>query len=359
MDEALKKLLSSEVLSEDTKKAITDAFNKAIKVVESEAEKRVRSELVKEFKNNETALHEAMEKWMEREIAPYIKELKEGAVQVGDMKKALADRGAKLEESLKEIYEKRSAAIEEAVEQIVKTEMGDLHDDVRTNRRAYLNAMNESKSRYARMEEDLKKKTAMVLEMFLEKTVRDMLGELRNEIKAANESDFGREIFEAYNSVYRRHFFNTNKEVKSLADRVTALSESNKRIKTEAKTKLEEAAREVATARSAHKKLTESVMLARTRNQLLSNLKGDAHSKMKLILESCTSVDAMKRNYKQYVTEFLKETRGSSSTKKALDEKVLKLKTGDSNESKPLNEEAGDDEDLTDIRHIKRLAGMN
>jgi len=356
MDEALKKLFGSEVLSEDTKKAISEAFANAVKVAEASAEKRVRSELIKEFKENETSLHEAMEKWMEREIEPYIKELKEGAVQVGDMKKALAERGAKLEESLKAVYEKRSAAIETAVEQIVKTEMSELHEDVRTSRRAYLAAMNESKSRYARMEDELKKKTALVLEMFLEKTVREMLGELRNEIKAANEADFGREIFEAFNSVYRRHFFNTNKEVKELANKVTALSESNKRIKIEAKSKIEEATRTASTATAAHKKLTESIMLARTRTQLLGNLQGEARDKMKMVLESCTSVDAMKRNYKQFLGEFI--NKKPATQKRALDEKVLKLKTGDSQESQPLNEEEGSDEDLTDIRQIKRLAGV-
>lgn len=357
MDEALKKLLTSEVLNEETRKALKDAIDNTVRVAEAAAEKRVRAELVKEFKENEASLHEAMEKWLAREIAPHVKDLKEGASQVAKMKKDLAERGAAIEESLKAVYAKRSEAIEEAVEGIVKSELSELHEDVRTNRRAYLTAINEAKTKYARMEEDLKKKTALVLEMFLENNVREMLGELRNEIKAANEADFGREIYEAFSSVYRRHFFNTNKEVKELSTKVSSLSEANKRIRDEAKRKIEEATREAATIKAAHKKLTESVNLSKTRNQLLGSLKGEAREKMKVVLEACTSVEAMKRNYKQFLPEFL--TVKPVGTKKKLDEKVsaLKFKSGDDNERAPLNESAGDDEDLVEISNIKRLAG--
>jgi len=356
MDEALKKLLSSEVLSEETKKALTAAFQNSIKLVEAEAEKRVRGELVQQFKDSEKDLHEAMEKWMASEIAPHVKELKEGTEEVAAMKKTLAERASGIEKALKTEYTKRVNVIESAVEQIIKKEMSELHDDVRTNRRAYLSAINESKTRYARMEEELKKKTALVLEMFLEKTVKDMLGELRNEIKAANEADFGREIFEAFNSVYRRHFFNTNTEVRDLAAKTKALSESNVKIKIEAKKRVDEAVQQAAIATAAHKKLTESVALARTRTHLLSTLKGDARNKMRTVLESCTSVDAMKRNFSKFLPEFLNEGTVPSQ-KKTITEKTIRLRTGDSQESKPsLTEEVEvEDSDLVDIR---RLAGM-
>jgi hypothetical protein len=74
---------------------------------------------------------------------------------------------------------------------------------------------------------------------------------------------------------------------------------------------------------------------------------------MRVVLESCTSVEAMKRNYQKFLPEFLTESAPKAQNRK-LAEKVIRLKTGDSQESKPLMEEV-DSED-SDIIEIRRLA---
>lgn len=358
MDEALKTLLSSEVFSEETKTKISEAFNREMKLAEAAAEKRVRAELVKEFKNSEATLHTAIESWLEKEIAPHIKELKEGVVEVNSMKKTLAERAAGIEASLKKEFAKRTEFLESTVEDIIKKEIGEIHEDVKTNRRAYLTRMNECETKYQKMSEDLKKKTALVLEMVIEKNVREMLDELRSEIKAANEADFGREIFESFRTLYQRHFFNTNKEVRSLSARAKALSEENASIKAEAKKRIVEAVQKQKMAETAHKKLAESVQLSRTRSELLNTLKGPARERMKAILEACTTVEAMKRNYKNYLSEAVKETVVPSQNKR-ISEKVIKLKTGN---DAPLVEEKVEseisDSDLSEIKVIGRLAGV-
>ncbi len=352
MDPILKKILSNEVFSPETKEEVAKAFEAALAEAKVAQEKTLRKELSERYEQDKKAIHTALEQYLEQELSEHVKEFRQGVAEVDAMKKEYADKIHSVKEAAQEYVAQRLGAVEKVIESILAKELKEIHEDEKVNRKAYLKAITEAKATAEAERDAFRKKAAAVLENIVNVQVEGTLNELREDIKAAREADFGREIFESMYTTFRSQFFNSNKEFRKLmAQRDHAVKEA-KRIQKVAKEKVTEAKKHAKVATLHAKKVTEAHERAKIMAGLLGRLKGKTREKMATILEH-TETDRLVPTYKKLLPDLLKESRKAPEQRRQrkIDEAALELRTGG---REPLVETSDYDDEIADI---KRLAG--
>ena len=354
MDEILKKLLKSEVLNEETKEAVKKAFEEALAEAKAAQEKKLRAELSERYEKDKKAIHTAIEQYIEQELTEHIKEFRQGVEEVQGLKAKYADKIVSVKEQAKEYTKKRLAKVESVLESILTKELTELHESEKTNRRAYLNAINEVKANEEADRAKFKKKAAAVLENIVNVQISGMLEELREDIKAAQKNDWGREIFEAYYATFRRQFFNSSKEFKGLMEANRKLKGQMNTLVKVAREELAEHQKKAETAEAAKQKLAESYNRTQKMGKLLEGLSGDAKRKMKVILEA-TKTSELEKTHKKFLADVLNESQPvKKSSNKKLAESVVEITTG--GQKNNLVESSTEDDD--EIDQIIRRAGV-
>lgn len=244
MNEIFEKLLKSELLTEETKtelqQAVTELVEQAKTEARAAAELEVRSELVA--------------KW-------------------GEQRDSLID------------------AIDEQVNTLVAEELKELHDDVERFRDLEVEKaaeiVEEKKALAAQLREEL---STLVdkLDAFFEERITAEIAELREDIADAKTKEFGREIFEAFQGTFNKHFVDeasVQSKLRIAEDQLKA-----------AKAKLSEIEEEKMVA------VREAKMA-----EVLAPLTGDKREQMALILKN-TPTEKLQEGYNTFIGKILKET---------------------------------------------------
>ena len=359
MEDILKKLLNNEVFNEETRRVVGEAFKTALEEAKVEQEKKIRADMAERFENEKKAIHAALEQFLEAELTDHIAEFRSGVEEVNKLKSEYADKIVAVKEQAQEYVRSRLAAVEKVIESVLAKELKNLHESEKTNRRAYLKAISEAQAQLQADREAFRDKGAAVLEEIINVKFAGHLEALREDIKAAREADFGRELFETFQSQFRRQFFDSNKEFKNVAQKLKESQERLTKVKTAAKQRLAEAEDRAKKAELARMRMKEAVERRAKIGKMLEGLKGKPREKMRLMLEATKTPDLVK-TYKRFLPEVLNEGKKTASTRKQrkLEEAVIELKTGgQSTQKETLKEEAPQVDD--DILEIRRLAGVD
>ncbi len=358
LEDTLKNILEGmDVLNDETRAKLSETFTKVLDEAKVEQEKSLRAEMAERYATEKKNIHAALEQFLEQELQGAVADFKKGIDEVDGMKKAYADKQIAVQEQAKAYVAKRLGAIESVIEGILSRELGELHESEKVNRRAYLNAITESKAQAEADREAFRNKAATVLENIINVQVQGSLEELREDIKAAREADFGREIYETFMTTFRRQFFDSSKEFRAVTKQLKEAQASEKAVKSKAGKLVKEARERAAAAEGKAKKIEESVIRTRAITKMLKPLAGQTKEKMKHILEA-TATDKLAATYKKFLPEMLNEAKRSTAKTRSrkIEETVVELKTGG---QKTLTEEKATTEDDDDIVDIKRLAGLN
>lgn len=284
MDELLQKLLEAEVLSEDTKKELEEAFNskldEAIEVAKTDAAADVRAELTEQWVQERDALIEAVDSKVSEFLDVEISELKEDIERFRDLEAEFAE---KLVEAKSEMGEELKGDLGELVEK---------------------------------------------LDAFLEIRLSAELEELREDIEVVRQNEFGRKIFEAVAEEYAHSYADdeslegTLRETESrLDDTTTALEESESKLSTlEREIKMQE---------------------------ILQPLDGSAKEVMETILKSVPT-EQLEEGYKTFIGRVLKEAVTDDDTSEKEDKVLAEDKSDKGNNKDLIEGEllTGDNDDL-------------
>lgn len=352
MDAILKTLLSNKLFSEETKEEVVKAFKLALEEAKEAQEKAIRKELSERYEQDKGAIHMALEQYLEQELSEHVKEFRRGITEVEQMKKTYADKIVEVKSAAKKYVSSRLGAVEKVLESILAKELKEVHEDEVANRRAYLKAITEAKAGAEAERTKFRETAAAVLENIVNVQVESTLTELREDIKAARESDFGRELFESFYTTFRRQFFNSSTEFRNLVEQKKKADSEATRVKRVAKKKVAEAKKHATAAVLHAKKITEAHQRAKTMATLLGRLKGPAREKMHTILD-VTETTKLERTFKKFLPELLAEHRKSPEKRRQrkIDEAALELRTGG---KAPIVEAEEDDDEILEI---KRRAG--
>jgi truncated hemoglobin YjbI len=354
MEEILKKLVESEVLNEETKEEVTKAFRKSLDEAKLEQEKSLRTEFAERYERDKKAIHTALEKFLEQELSEHVNEFREGIDEVNRLKKQYADKMVLVREQAQKFVSQRLGAVEKVIDGVLRKELTELHESEKVNRRAYVNAITEAKAKADADYNVFRKKGAAVLENIVNVQIQGTLDELREDIKAARQSDFGREIYESFMTTFRRQFFDSSKEFKKVVGELRQIKKELQESKKAYEKKIVEAQNRAKAAEVSSRKLQESVVRARTINKMLEGLTGKSREKMRHLLEA-TKTNDLQKTYKKFLPEIINESKVSTKPRtKKVDEAVIELKTGG---QRNLTEEKVDDDD--EILEIQQLAGVS
>ena len=234
MLDAIKPLLDSDLVNEDTRQAIAEQWE--AKLVE--AKETVRSELREEFaqryEHDKTVMVEALDKMVTDGLATEIS-------QISEEKKALANDRVKfnksmtenankfngflvqkLSEELRELrkdrissktgFEKLESFVVGALAEEIKEFASDKKDLVETKVRLVRNARGQLDNLKSKFIKESAKKMSSTVSTHL----KAEMGQLKEDIKSARENNFGRRIFEAYATEFGATHLNENAEVRKL-----------------------------------------------------------------------------------------------------------------------------------------------
>ena len=308
MDEILKKLLESDVLSDETK-----------------------AELQTQFKA-------AAEAYLAEERAKLEAEVK-----------------AQLTEEFVKAREELTSAVDAKVDAFLKAEFDELKEDINKFRDLeveYAEKLVEEKEALAKQLGEELDQLVDKLDAFLEVRLDEELAELKEDIDQVKRLEFGRRIFEAMEAEFKKHRAKDMTSVEAeLAEAKDALADAKKRL-----SDMERAA--VAEARSTKME------------ELLSPLSGNAKEQMKLILSN-VSTEKLDEAYKVYLSRVLKESVVAATAKTDAKAEVVtesKKMTKEENVVITGNENAEDDADAVQVTEaqepseqlsrIRKLAGL-
>jgi hypothetical protein len=301
MDEILKKLLESDVLSEETKAELQEQFKSAVDTFLSEEraklEQQITAQLTEEFVTAQEQLTEALDVKIDAFLAAEFDELKEDINKFRDLEVEYAEKLVEEKEIL-------ASQLNEELDQLVDK-----------------------------------------LDAFLEVRLDEEFAELKEDIAEVKKLEFGRRIFEAMESEFRKHrVSDTSKLESELAEVKEQLDDAKRRIGSMQRERVAEAR---------NSKMEE----------LLSPLSGTAKEQMKIILSN-VATEKLDEAYKVYLTRVLKESTASVV-------KTEKAKKGQLSESKEqiaeatlvtgneVSDDADDVETQPDqLSRIRRLAGL-
>lgn len=278
MDELLKKLLTAEVLTEETKQELEAAFKdhltEAVSKAREEATAVVTAELNEQWITERETLIEAIDEQVSTVLSEEMKELKEDIERFRDLEAEYADR------------------LVEA-----KTEMAEqLKDDVDT--------------------------LIEKLDKFLEIRLTAELEELREDITVVKKNEFGKKVFEAFVNEFKKHY-TTDDSVEG------KLTEAEQRLE-DTLTALEEAEKKIAKMERAGKM-----------REVLAPLSGRQREVMEAILKN-VDTPLLEEAYGVYISKVVKETSHKTDVKEAdtSEKETTVLAEGEKKEAAPVKGKA-------------------
>ena len=354
MLDVIKQLLDKDLVNEETRVSIEEAWESKLAEVKEEAKTEVREEFAKRYEHDKSVMVEAMDRLtneaLTKEIAEFVEDRKQLAAQ-----RVMYKRGVKphmemlqkfitkqLAKEMTELQNDRKSAAEQIktleafVTKSLAKELNEFESDKKSVVETRVKLVKEAKEKFAEIRNAFIKKASKIVEQVVSENITKEMTQFKEDIKTARENNFGRKIFEAYASEYLTSYLHETSEIRKMQKQ---LDEANQQV--EEKTKLHESAtieKEKIEARHRRDKVL---------NEMLQPLSGDKKDVMSNLLET-VQTDNLKTAFNKYLPHVMKDTKKASIISESRTES-----TGDK-KAKPQAKEQ--DEDVVDIR---KLAGIN
>jgi len=366
MFDAIKPLLESGIVNEDTAQAINEAWEVKL----SEAREQVRSELREEFaqkyEHDKNVMVEALDKMVTEGLSHEIQEFQsERQAMSADRVKAqrqLRETAqkfndfmvSKLAEEIKELRADRKVQteargkLENFVVHALSREIKEFDQDKRAVVEAKVKLVAEAKQQLESLKAKFISESAKKLSVSMSKHLKSEISQLKEDIQSAQENTFGRRLFEAFAAEFSSTHLNekveTRKLFAKLEQREQQLAESIEMIK-QSKRLVESKEREV-------RIIKESNLREKTMSELLGTLNEDKADVMKSLLES-VQTPKLKQAFDKYLPAVLNTQQQSQASKKRV---MVESREVTGNKSAVKTEVETQERD--NVIDIKRLAGL-
>lgn len=367
MFDAIKPLLESGIVNEDTAKAINEAWESKLNEAREQVRAELREEFAQKYEHDKNVMVEALDKMVTEGLSAEISEfqqerqaMNEDRVRAQIKMKESAEKFnqfmvTKLAEEIRELRSDRQTQMEsrEKLEQFVVTalarEIKEFDQDKRAVVEAKVKLVSEAKQQLEQLKAKFVSESAKKLSESVSRHLKGEISQLKEDIKSAQENNFGRRLFEAFAAEFSSTHLNekaeTRKLLAQLAEAKDQLSESKQAIK-QAQQLVESKEREVRIIR-------ESNLRERTMAELLGTLNEEKAETMKTLLES-VQTSKLKTAFDKYLPAVLNSNSQTQSApkKQMISEGVVV--TGD----KTATKTEVDTEERDNVIDIKRLAGL-
>ena len=400
MNDILKPLLESDLLSEDVKVQISEAFEAKIAEVRDEVETQLREEMANRFEHDREALINAVSQMVEEALQAELDEfqadresvvedrvrlanqitehaqqskeelakrlevmesfilnvLKEEIVEFESDRQSLKEAKAEYENSLVEQNRASEAKLANTIEALTQFVTENLHTELKEFKKERQGLVEqreklvkEGKIKLEEARRDLINRTATIVEEQTNAWMKDEMTQLHEDIVESRKNAFGMKIFEQFEAEYASAFFSKNSVVRDLRAQLE-----------EAKAEAANASALLESAQVAAKEAKKRQMIAEstakrsaTMNELLGKLNGKARDNMAHLLEG-VATENLATAFSKYLPSITSTV--SKQPTRLVESKKVEIR-GD---RKPqiIQESVETDQEDVEIGDIKRLAGL-
>ena len=366
MFDAIKPLLDSGIINEDTRTAINEAWESKLVEAREQIRAELREEMAARYEHDKKVMVEALDKMvtdqLTAEITEFAAEKKavvEDRVRVKEHMMESAGRFNnfmvnKLAEEIKELHKDREIQKEnyQRLEQFIVTSLAKEIQEFAQDKQAVVETKVRLVAEAKKKLDELRGRFIANSAKLVKESVSTKLGaeltQLKEDIQLARENMFGRRIFEAFASEFSLTHLNENREIQKLRQVIDQqqeqISESAKAAE-EVKQIVESKEREI-------RVIKESAERKEVMNQLLGTLNKEKQTVMRDLLEN-VQTDKLKSAFDKYLPAVL--TNGMPAKEKAtvLAESRVEV-TGDKTAAKGASNQNVD----SNVFELRRLAGL-
>lgn len=366
MLDAMKPLLDSELINEDTRIAIQEEWDAKLTETREEVRTELREEFAQRYEHDKQTMVEALDRMVSESLEVEIQEvvaekeqLAEDRVKFNTKMTENSDKFnkfmvTKLSEEINDLRNDRQlqtegmVKLENFVVKALAREINEFAQDKKEVIETKVKLVAEAKTKLNALKTKFVKENAKKVGSVITKRLNTELSQLHEDVKVARENNFGRRIFEAFSTEFTGTHLNENAVIRKLNAKITArdskLEEAKETIK-KAKVLVESKNAEVKT-------IKESNVRAKTMDELLSPLQEDKATVMQNLLEN-VQTSRLQHTFEKYLPAVLsnKSVGSGVKRKKALTESKKAI-TGNK-ETKELYQDS-----IDNIVDIKRLAGL-
>ena len=367
MIDALKTLFENDVVNEEIRAQIEEAWEAKINENRLQVTADLREEFATKYEHDKSTMVEAIDSLLSERLAEEIAEFAEDRKQLAEAKAKYAVamrenadllKGFVVEQLQSEITELRAdkiamaenyATLEEFVVDALSNEIAEFNEDKKDLAETKVRLVREAKTHFAKVKANFIERSATAVSEMVGKSLKGEIASLKEDIDAARRNDFGRKIFEAYANEYATSHLNEKSEVAKLLKVVDTkdkqLAEA-KKFATKAKTIAETAGKEKS-------RLVEAAKREKIMNELISPLGKDQREIMTDLLES-VQTNRLQKSFDKYLPSVI--DGNTPAKRKAVITEGTEV-TGNRTEQKTMTTKA--DDSTNNVLDIRRLAGLN
>ena len=363
MLDALKPLLDSELVTEEARSEINEAWEAKLVEAREQARAELREEFAQRYQHDKQVMVEALDRMVTEGLVAEIdgikaekKALAEDRVNFQRTMKESATKFnnfmvSKLAEEIGELRRDRRShndglkKLEGFIVHALAREIQEFAEDKRDVVETKVRLVSNARTQLEALKGRFVKESAEKMTQAVSKHLRAELGQLKEDIQVARENNFGRRIFEAYSAEFGATHLNEKAEVRELHDII-----DQKNAKLAEAIKFAKKATVLVESKERELRITkESNVREKTMDELLSPLNEEKAEIMRNLLES-VQTPRLKNAFEKYLPAVL-ENRSVKAPKVIIE--TLSTATGD----KSVRQEQ-DDEGESNVIDLKRLAGL-
>ena len=364
MLDAIKPLLDSNLITEETRQEINEAWEAKLNEAREQARAELREEFAQRYEHDKSVMVEALDKMVTEGLAQEIAAVKaekqslvEDRVKFHAKMKESATKFnsflvTKLAEEIGELRRDRKmhteglAKLENFVMHALAREIREFAEDKRDLVETKVRLVAEARDKLQTLKSRFVKESASKMSQAVSRHLKAELNQLQEDIRVARENNFGRRIFEAYAAEFGATHLNEKAEVKKLqqllAHKDQQLAEAVK-LTQKAKVVVESKERELRMVRETNERQS-------TMDELLRPLNKEKQEIMRNLLES-VQTQRLKNAFEKYLPAVLEDR--SVKARPVITEQVS-VATGD----KTVPSQQEDSDVKSNVIDLKRLAGL-
>ena len=353
MLDVIKQLLDKDLVTEETRTQIEEAWEAKLSEVKETAKAELREEFAQRYEHDKAQMVEAVDRMMTegltKEIAEFVEDRKQLAAQRVEYKKNMKPHmemlqkfiSTQLANEMKELHTDRAQMAEQikTLESFVTSSLAKELNEFETDKRSVVETrvklVKEAKQKFAEIRSAFIKKASKVVETMVSESITKEMTQFKEDIKTARENNFGRKIFEAYASEYLSSYLSETSEVRKMQKQLD-----------EAQAKIAENEKLLESTTIEKKKVEAEYKRDRVLSEMLQPLSGDKREVMSNLLET-VQTDKLQTAFNKYLPHVMKDTKRASIISESKTES-----TGD-RQAKPQAKETTEE-----VNYFRKLAGI-
>lgn len=368
MLDALRTLFESNVVSEDVRREIEEAWESKVRENKKAVAAELREEFAQKYEYDKSIMVEAVDRMIEERLSEEIAEFNEDRKQLAEIKARYAMvmrqdsnllRSFVVEQLQKEIRElhndkkamnKKYAKLEEFVVDALSNEITEFYQDKQDVVETKVKLVREAKSKFKEVKKNFVKRSSRAVAEIVSENLTREISTLKEDIELARRNDFGRKIFEAFSTEYTNSYLNEKSETAKLL-KIVKLKEKQLREARQIAHKTKTLAENVTRQK---KKLMESMSREKTIQELIAPLNYEQKGIMTDLLET-VQTSRLQSAFDKYLPTVI-GSKNPAKRKAILSEATEITGNRDVNSQNFYSRQA---DAGTNVFDIKRLAGLN